>query len=40
MELKDLEEEVSFYMTIKCAEIRLESGIELKFYCFSYGGDV
>ena len=40
MELKDLEEEVSFYMTIKCAEIRLESGIEFKFYCFCYGGNV
>lgn len=37
MEWKDLEEEVSFYMTIKCTEIMLESGTRLKFYCFYYG---
>lgn len=37
MEWKDLEEEVSFYMTIKCTEIMLESGTGLKFYCFCYG---
>lgn len=37
MEWKDLEEEVSFYMTIKCTEIMLESGTRLKLYCFYYG---